>query len=160
MTEEPLLTVQWTPSGGLPRRVTFESFGNQCLRTEYEWNGKDWRNCGSELTTDCAQVATDELPIPESPPTLEELLRQIESSWEDPDPPVLVFEHPSAKVSNEVVAAVEGHPYYRTAEESGTFRVSKAKLEQHLKRRGLPSIRRLSETRYDRTAFTETPPER
>ncbi|OIB56124.1 hypothetical protein [Natrialba sp. SSL1] len=136
------ITIQWTPANALPRRITFEPHEDGYLRIEREWNGSDWRHCGSEHTTG---LTTNP---PEDPPTLEELIIQIRDTWNQPDPTVLSF------TNAEVVAAADGQLRYRSHNQDGWYAVTKEDLESHLRTGGYPTTKSLSETPYDRADFT------
>ncbi|MWV40061.1 hypothetical protein [Natrialba sp. INN-245] len=147
------ITIQWTPAGGLPRRITFEPHEEGYHRIEQEWNGTNWRHCGLESVTDCTLTAPP-TPEPAEPPTLQELLTTIRDTWTDPDPQVLLFEPPT---EYEAVAAIDGELRHRNAHRTTVHTITEAHLEHHLQSSGLPSIRPLSETPFERAQFTESP---
>ncbi|NGM71412.1 hypothetical protein G6M89_20855 [Natronolimnobius sp. AArcel1] len=136
------ITIQWTPKTGLPRRLTFEPLEKGYRRIEREWNGSEWRHCGSEHTTDLT------LHPPEDPPTLEELISQIHGTWDHPNPAVLTF------TNEDTVAEINGQLRYRSPTQDGWYAVTKTDLESHLRTAGYPTIHRLSETPYNRADFT------
>lgn len=138
--------IQWTPAGGLPRRVSFERHDDGWLRVEHEWNGSTWRYCGSEQVSEWTLTAT-------TPPTLETLVNQIRETWSDDDPQLLVFSCSPAVNDAKAVAAVDGDLRYRPANGTYWCTVSETDLERFLRSRGLPSVRPLSATQFDRDQF-------
>ncbi len=141
------ITLQWTPTTNLPRKVTFEPTDEGYRRTEYEWNGTTWRHCGNEHVTNCTLTPTD-------PPTLEELLSTILDTWTTTDPQVLVFDLTPTTTDHNVIAAVDGEFRHRNTKTDTYHAVTSDAITHHAQHHGLPTVRPLSTTPYDRTHFT------
>ncbi len=67
-TDRERFDVRWTPEGGVPRAVIFESRNSDWVRATFEWSGERWRELERERVTEVGRFGDGcEFVGPDSP---------------------------------------------------------------------------------------------
>lgn len=148
------LSVQWNPRQGPRRKLTFfPADDGSWYRIESVWDGQRWDELSLtevEEPTFCVPEHDVDTDTNADPPTLGSLLDMIRDTWESDDPQVLVFAAPHRIV----VAHLEGGLRYYSTQTRYWHPVDRRGLRGVVRQYGLPTVRSLAETRYNRTQFT------